>query len=298
MTAPSSQARQAALIVNTRSRHGERSHEEALALVKRSGLDLRIARTVDDPEHLPLVVIEALQAGCGLIILGGGDGTVSCVAGLLADSDATLAVLPLGTANSFARSAGLPLDLAEAVEVALHGREDRIDLGRVGERCFVNAAAVGLPIRLSQSTPHWLKRVSGRLSYALVGLARIIRYRGFRCTLACDGLTRRLHVLDLRIANGSYQGGIEVADQAEVDSGHLVVQVVEGRSTWPLLGVWLRWLAGRRPGASQLRSWRAREILIDADPGQLVAVDGEVVDHTPVQVRVAPKALRLMRPPA
>lgn len=294
--AESPQARRIALIVNTRSRSGRRDFGRARRLLREMGAGLAIARAVRDPRQLGGTVTEALAAGCNLIIVGGGDGTVSAAAGQLAGRNEALAILPLGTANSFARGAGIPLELDEAVRTALGGRADRVALGRVGERYFVNGIALGLPVELSEATPHWFKRIAGPLSYPLVGLPRLARYTGFRCRLASDGETFEAHAVDLRIANGGYQGGVLVAEGAEIGSADLLVRVVTGRSAWPLVRAWLGWLTGREADASDVKSWRARDVFIRTRPRQSVAADGEVIGQTPLRVQVAPGALWLIRP--
>jgi YegS/Rv2252/BmrU family lipid kinase len=296
--AESEQSRRIALIVNTRSRSGRRDFGRARRRLREMGAGLALARAVRDPRQLGGTVAEALAAGCNLIIVGGGDGTVSAAASQLANRNEALAILPLGTANSFARGAGIPLELDEAVRTALGGRVERVALGRVGERYFVNGIALGLPVQLSEATPHWFKRIAGPLSYPLVGLPRLARSAGFRCRLVSDGDTFETHAVDLRIANGGYQGGMLVAEGAEIGSADLLVRVVTGRSAWPLVRAWLGWLTGREADESDVRSWRACDVFIRTRPRQSVAADGEVIGQTPLRVQVAPGALRLVRPPA
>src|SRR5690349_3836478 len=99
------------LIVNTRSRHGARRFQLARNALARKGLQLEAARLVSDPATLAQALAEAVGQGSTFVILGGGDGTVSAGASALAYSDAKLGILPLGTANDFARTLDIPLDL-------------------------------------------------------------------------------------------------------------------------------------------------------------------------------------------
>ena len=86
----------------------------------------------------------ALRAGVDVIVAGGGDGTVSAVAAALVDTEVALGVLPLGTLNHFAKDLGLPLDLGGAVRVIAAGQTQRIDVGEVNGRVFINNSSLGL----------------------------------------------------------------------------------------------------------------------------------------------------------
>ncbi len=125
--------RRAALVVNTRSRSGERLYPRALAQLRDLGVPVVASYAVPEPARLAQTVREALCGNPDLIILGGGDGSVSCVVDLLAGQDTVLAVLPLGTGNDFARTLEIPFDLRHACELIVHGKVVDVDLGLVGQ---------------------------------------------------------------------------------------------------------------------------------------------------------------------
>jgi diacylglycerol kinase (ATP) len=111
-------SRRAALIVNTRSRSGERTFFQALDRLQELGVTLGPTYAVRDPARLPETVRDVLDddSGYELLILGGGDGSVSSVVDFLAHHDITLGLLPLGTANDFARTLGIPSDIEGACQ--------------------------------------------------------------------------------------------------------------------------------------------------------------------------------------
>jgi hypothetical protein len=111
----------AALIVNTRSRVGRSAAASVLDNLRLLGVPVKAAYALDDAARLPETVREALADGHDLIVVGGGDGSVSSVAGVLAGSGAVLGVLPLGTANDFARTMGIPFELGKACATIAHG---------------------------------------------------------------------------------------------------------------------------------------------------------------------------------
>ena len=104
-------SRHAVLVVNTRSRHGARAYSEAKRRLAEAGMALDAAYPVRDAERLPEIVREEIAKGRKFIIIGGGDGTISSVVDHFAYTSVVFGVLPLGTANSFARTLGIPLDL-------------------------------------------------------------------------------------------------------------------------------------------------------------------------------------------
>src|SRR5687768_14019971 len=102
--------REAVLIVNAHSRKGEKLFRHAQAKLKAAGIDLIAAHAVKDPSRLTQVVIAAIDEGAPMVIIGGGDGSLSSAVDHLVDRDCVFALLPFGTANSLARTLGIPLD--------------------------------------------------------------------------------------------------------------------------------------------------------------------------------------------
>ena len=88
-----------------------------------------------------------------LLVAGGGDGTISTAARLLAHRDIALGLLPLGTTNNFARTAGVPLGLDEAVATLTGGKVIDVDLGLAGDMPFTNHVGVGLSADVMQTAP-------------------------------------------------------------------------------------------------------------------------------------------------
>src|SRR5699024_2573811 len=124
----------AALIVNTRSRTGAEAFSRAREILTGLGVPITSAYPVRDPARIPETVHEALREGADLLVLGGGDGTVSSVVDHLADELPVLGLLPLGTANDFARTLQIPTDLRRACEVIVGHRVVDVDLGLAADR--------------------------------------------------------------------------------------------------------------------------------------------------------------------
>jgi YegS/Rv2252/BmrU family lipid kinase len=290
--------RRAVLVVNTRSRRGRDLYADAKRLLTRDGLQIEAAYPVRDPVRLPEIVQGAIAQGHKLVIVGGGDGTISSVVDYFAHRDAVLGILPLGTANSFARALGIPLDLAGAAAILTGGgKVADVDLGRINEDYFANTAAIGLPASVGRNMPHGVKRWLGKLGYILVGAVLFARHKPFRAVLMAgrQEIARIDDALDILIANGPYQGGVRVADEAHPESRDLVIRIVKGGRKTDLLRTWLL-PASRRRAADFTEIVHASDLVIETDPPHYVSIDGEVVTRTPVRVSVARQALLLMVP--
>ena len=296
MTAPRPVPREAALVVNAHSRKGRALLREAVTKLKAAGIELTATYPVRNPNKLVETMRTAVRSGAPMVIVGGGDGSLSCTVDEVVEHDTVFALLPLGTANSFARTLGIPLDLDGAIATIANGRRRRIDLGRVNGDYFANCAAMGLSPMIGEGVPHKLKRWLGRFGYLVWAVYCLIRFHPF-CLTVDDGNERReLWVTEVRIANGSFHGGVELIEEAGVDSGEIVVQAVTGRSSLRLVWDWFAkyWKLPARDAVAE--EFHARRLTIDARPRQRISIDGEVLTKTPALVEVAERAIEVVVP--
>lgn len=288
-----SEIKSAALIVNAMSRKGKKLFERACRRLE--GLPFPVdAHAVEHPEHLERTVERALAKKPDLVIFGGGDGTVSGLVDLLVGHDVILGVLPLGTANSFARTLGLPLDLDGAIDVLANGVPKRIDLGMIDKDYFANCAAMGLSPQIAETVPHNLKKVLGRVGYLGWAARQYMKFRPFILTVDDGKEEKTMRVVEVRISNGPYHGGTWLVDQAKVDSGQIVVQAVTGRYRRTLLKNWFASVVGLAARHQDTVTFSGRELKVSTRPSLPISIDGEVLAHTPVTARIAPGAIRVM----
>lgn len=288
--------RDAALIVNVHSRKGEALFQQAREKLEAAGVRLIAAHAVRDPERLQETVREAVSNGAPMVIVGGGDGSLSGTVDELVGKDCVFGVLPLGTANSFARTLGIPLDLDGAVQVIAQGRRRRIDLGMIDHDYFVNAASLGLSPMIGKTVPHKLKRYLGRIGYLIWAVKCSVGFRAFRLMIDDGQAERRMWSTEVRILNGPYHGGVELSDRADVDSGEIVVQAVVGRSHARLAWDWYAKFFKLRDRDAQTEEFRGQSFRIETQPRQRISIDGEVVARTPATVKVAAGAIDVAVP--
>jgi YegS/Rv2252/BmrU family lipid kinase len=287
--------RSATMIVNAQSRRGQELFEQACKHLQ--GLPFAVdAHAVEDPRELEPTLKRALAAKPDLIILGGGDGTVSGLIDFIEGTGVAVAVLPLGTANSFARSLGIPLDIAGAVEVIAKGELRRIDLGMIDDDYFANCAAIGLAPQIAENVPHRLKRLFGRAGYLAWAGYEFTRFHPFTLIVGEGAEAQRLRVVEVRIANGRFHGGTEVIDDASVDSGEIVVQAVQGHARRRLLRNWFNSVLRRDARHEDTVHFTGKALRIATEPPLPVSIDGEVLAHTPVTARIAAGVIDVMVP--
>lgn len=285
----------AILVVNAMSRKGGDLFDDAKRLVEEAGIDLIEAHAVTEPDDLA-PTIEAAVEKAPMVILGGGDGTLSSFAGKFKDHDTVFAVLPLGTANSFARTLGLPLELDEAIGAIAKGRVRTIDLACIDGEWFANAAALGLSPLIAETIPDKLKKYLSFLGYMLWAAYMVFRFRPFRLTVDIDGKRETTWATEVRIANGNFHGGVELVEDADIDDGKITVQAITGKSLWHLAWSWLTTVLHLDARERTWREWEAPALKLETRPPRKISVDGEIRASTPCEVRVVPDAIRVVVP--
>jgi YegS/Rv2252/BmrU family lipid kinase len=275
------------------------SFQESLTdALKRAGWEepLWLETTVDDPGRRQAE--RAVREGVDLVLVHGGDGTVMWTVTGLAGSDIPLGLLPAGTGNLLARNLDVPQQLDDALDVALSGATRRLDVGDIGDQCFVVMAGMGFDAAMMKDAPEGLKKRLGWAAYLVSGAKHLMDHR-MRVTLQIDdGAPRQVLARTVLVGNvGALQGGVPLLPDAEPDDGILDVAVVAPRGVSQWLAVALRVLTQQRRQDRKLALHRARRVSIrtpDRHPRQL---DGDPLEPgSDLIVSVRPGALLLRVP--
>jgi len=293
------QRRRAALVVNTRSRRGLRLYQAARSHLEAAGFDLLGLFPVHRPGGLAASLAAAVDLRPDLLVAGGGDGTLSLASQHLAYRDIALGVLPMGTTNNFARTLGIPLDVAGAVSLLTNGKVADVDLGEAGGTFFANLVSVGLSGHVAATVPHGLKQLLGRAAYPLTAAARLPAHRPFRATITTARDERRtLTTHQLNIANGSFHAGRPITADASADDRLLVAYTLGSGGRLSLVAAIVRHaLAGARRSHAEPTFLATSELWLHTDPPLPLDIDGEVHGRTPVRIMLAGNALRVMVAP-
>jgi YegS/Rv2252/BmrU family lipid kinase len=255
--------------------------EEIKAVISETGKELIWLETTPEDAGVGMAK-DAVEQGADVVIAAGGDGTVMACATGLAGSEVPLGVVPLGTGNLVAVNFDIPLDIADALEVALVCTRRRIDLGATGtgDGRFVVAAGMGFDAALLRDTPHKLKAIAGPLAYVWSGLRNLRRPRAdYQLELDGERVTRRAQ--GVVVANlGKIQGGLPILPDAVPDDGQFDIAVLRTRTPGDWLQVAARVLF-RRPGdRPRVDTFRAAKVSIRCDKAQPVQFDGDAADPT------------------
>jgi len=292
------QRRRAVLVVNARSRRGARLYQAAGRQLEAAGFDLLGSFAVTRAGQLEPSLAAALDLEPDLLIAGGGDGTLSLAARHLAYRDVALGIVPLGTTNNFARTLGIPLNVAGAVGLLTRGKVADVDLGQVNGTFFANLVSVGLSGHVAATVRHDLKRLLGRAAYPLTALARLPRHRPFRAVITVGGAggqERAVTTHQLNIANGSFHGGRPITGDASADDRLLLAYSLGGRSRPALIGATTRHvLTGARRTHAEPAFLATGDLWLRTEPPLPLDIDGEIHGETPARITLAPNALRVV----
>jgi YegS/Rv2252/BmrU family lipid kinase len=243
---------------------------------------------------------ERTRRGVRLFIAAGGDGTVNHVLQAVVQSDATLAVLPLGTYNHFARDLGIPLDWREALDVALNGVSRQVDTARINERFFVNNVSIGLYPELvlkreehGRDYPRWKARL-----LALYTTLRKYPHVTLHVETAHHNEVLRTHVF--MISNNRYdleRVGIE-APRETLTEGKLSVYWLQHTSRLRMTRFLMRYATGRVRTIPGFTSFKTLQMRVQTPRAHLkVGIDGEVFTmSTPLVVTAVPQSLMVKVP--
>jgi YegS/Rv2252/BmrU family lipid kinase len=243
----------------------------------------------------------AIDEGCGVVVAGGGDGTLNAVATALAGTETAFGILPVGTLNHFARDLNLPLDLDQAAEVVLSGRPARVDVGDVNGRVFLNNAIIGLYPEYRFIKDKQERRGRHRWLAFLSAVAAVFRrypFLGVRMTV--DGCTQLRRTPYILVANNEHaMQGYQLGTRRSLTEGKLWIYVMKRQSRWGLLRMVLDLLIGRFSAERDFDIFEATEAWVETRSKRRlgVSLDGEiVVMETPLHFRSLPGALNVIVP--
>lgn len=292
---------------------------EIVAAMEAEGIRADLAFTKPDSSPA-LIAQQAVTEGYDMVVVGGGDGTVSEVAKGLLHAPIPLGIVPIGTYNNFARSLNLPTDVAEACFVLARGQVKNIDVGQANnEDYFFEAAGVGLDAALF---PLGEEIKGGRWGRMLQAAQMAMGYEPQRLIIELDRpiseardqpasrrfvrqrvvSTRRemrLKALLVVIANGPYYGtGFTVAPNAIIDDGLLTISIFRDFSKWELIRHFWSISKGQYRYSPKIETYRVAEVRLTS-PAQLpVHIDGHLLGELPVTLKIIKHALKVIVPAA
>ncbi|MDJ1178019.1 lipid kinase [Roseofilum sp. BLCC_M91] len=287
--------RQALFLINTHSRRGKHSREEAIAYLEHHGFEL-CAVSPSNYQELPQVIRE-YGPQMDLVIIGGGDGTLNGAVDALVEIQRPLGILPMGTANDLARTLQIPLSIPAACRAIANGKLHQIDLGWVNGKYFFNVASLGLSVKITDGLSHQSKGRWGIVAYALSALKVLAQSRLFDAEIREGDRSHRVKTIQIAIGNGRYYGGgMAIAHDAAIDDQRLDLYSLGLEHWWQILAIFPAIYHGRYHTLPGVLSLNGTELHVYTRHALPINTDGELTTTTPAHFRVIPKALSIFIP--
>jgi YegS/Rv2252/BmrU family lipid kinase len=241
------------------------------------------------------------ERGDGLVIVGGGDGTISAAASALAGTDTLLGILPLGTLNHFARDLGIPTELEEAAKLIAARTDRRVDVAEMNDRIFINNSAIGLYPQLVIDRDLQRKRLgrSKRLAMIVASARTLARFGHQRLTLTVNDEKERVDTPLLFVGNNDYRVDLAAPGQREsLEDGQLCVMVMRKKTRVGFIAASIRALFNRERQDDMERIDGVERLRVSSHRSAIaVSLDGEVVRaEPPLDYKIRKGALRVIAP--
>lgn len=262
--------------------------------LKRLKQDFYTALTEDVPA-MQKIALQASQNGEHVYVLG-GDGTLRCVAQVLRYTQAALGVIPCGRGNDFARILSIPFDPILACQQLVNGKEMLIDLGDVNDKAFLTICSLGFDSVANEIALN-TRFIRGAGVYAYAGLRALLRWSPLRFSVQIDGKSFEHKGYTVAVANSKcYGGGMFLAPEASLTDGLLDVILIGDISKIRLLYNFPRVFRGSHVNAKGFKVLQGKNIMINTEPHYSIYADGDFISPPPANIRVLPKALKILVP--
>jgi diacylglycerol kinase (ATP) len=262
--------------------------------LERRGVDplwREVAKSREAPHHIR----HMLDKGAKLIFVWGGDGMVQRCVDTLVESEATMAIVPAGTANLLASNLGIPKDIDAAVKIGLWGARRRLDVASINGERFAVMAGIGFDARMIRDADRELKRVLGRLAYVWAA-TKNFRARPFKARVSIDGNEWfRGDASCLLFGNvGRVFGGIRAFDGARPDDGLLEVGVTTARGFIDWMRTIARSVFSTASKSPFVHVARGRSVEVKLNRKVLYELDGgDRTERKAFRIEIQPSAVKV-----
>jgi len=284
---------------------GQSDPEQDLAAIRallEPEIDLDIRFTTEDVDG-DTIAKEAIAQGASTIIASGGDGTLSAAAAALVGTSIPLGVISRGTANAFAGALDLPDTIAAACETILGGATRVVDAALCNGLPMVLLAGIGFEAETVERADRQAKKRFGLLAYVMAGLQELRELDSFTAEIETEDKVITVTASAVTVANAAPPTSILAQGPAGVifDDGLLDITIVAPASragaiaaSYHLLQTALNENAAAE--RNDIGYLRTRRVIVRTDPPQKVALDGEIIGNTPIDVECVPGGLTIFVP--
>ncbi|MEW6203404.1 MAG: diacylglycerol kinase family protein [bacterium] len=254
------------------------------------------------PRHAVELANEAAMEKYDIVVAAGGDGTVNEVVNGLVHTGATMGIIPNGSGNVFSQEMHLASDIQKACETILNGKAYEVDIGQAGDRYYIWLMGIGIEAKIAASVNPVLKKYFGVLAYALSALRNIFDPGYSLMRILADDKEMTFFTFNTIVGNAaSFDGFLGIRSHISISDGYLDVCVLQRKSLLGYLELMINFFRGRRDYYRYIDRWgaahcRVQNLRVETVPSTFYHLDGEVAGKTPVDIRIHPKALKLILP--
>ena len=283
------------IFINANSKTGKQNAGAAFAALEEAGLEIGPKHLTQSQEEAEKLLRECVQAKEKMVIVAGGDGALSMAANILAGSETAMAILPMGTGNTFARSIEMPFDLAEAAAAIATGKIIQADVGRVNGRVFLNSVTLGISGDIAENLDGETKAKLGLLSWPMRIIPILWGHNALHLKITANDRSFNLRTHQLIVSNGRYLAGpIEAAPDASLQDSCLRVFAL-GNDWKSLLKSTFLWIIGRHNSWKETHYFSAKKVRVESRRKSIEAdVDGEICESTPLELEVEEGTLQVL----
>lgn len=230
------------------------------------------------------------------IIVAGGDGTLNIVVNAMINNhiDLPIAILPSGTANDLAYYFDIPHDIDSMIKIALDENYTYTDIGKVNDKYFVNVAAMGFLVDVSQRTDPNIKNTLGVISYYLKGVTEIPNLKPIKVSIKSEEYNSKDKIYFMLVMNGRSAGGFKrIAPNAVINDGLLDVMLFKEMPIIELPPLLISVMTGQHQENKNVVFFKTKKLHLESDEQVGTDIDGEKGAKFPLNIEVLPKKLRI-----
>ncbi|WP_234122612.1 YegS/Rv2252/BmrU family lipid kinase [Clostridium hydrogenum] len=231
------------------------------------------------------------------VLMAGGDGTVDNVVNCMKrlNIDLPIGILPVGTANDFAKFIGMPLNIEAACKQILKSKVKSVDLGKINDKYFINVASAGLFTNVSQQTDVNMKNTIGKLAYYVKGIEQLPNFRKIKIKVTSDEKSFDSEMILMLVFNGQTAGNFKFAYKAAADDGMLDVIIIEGGMVKDLINILIKMLRGEHlEDVNGLIYFKTNKLTIECNDDIVTDIDGERGPDFPVEISCIKEGIKIL----
>lgn len=222
------------------------------------------------------------------VLVAGGDGTVDNVVNHMKEMNINLpiGILPVGTANDFAKYIGMPQDVEEACERIVKSSPRKLDIGKINDKHFINVASTGLFTDVSQKTDVNLKNTMGKLAYYIKGIEQIPNFRSLKIKVTAEEMSYEGDMYLMLIFNGQTAGNLKLAYKASLEDGLLDVIIIKPAMIKDIVALLIKLLRGDHleEGHNALVYFKTNRLTVECHEDIVTDIDGERGPDFPITI--------------